>query len=152
MPKLNKAVATSVKKQTATSFEPLPEGTYTVRLTDVEARQSAKGNPNWSWTYEVVDGEFKGRRLWDNTSLVEAAHWRLKQVFDAYGVPADTDTDELVGQRVRLVVSQRVIPVGQRAGEVGNQVDRVLPLKGGDADTKGEDEDESDDDSDDDLY
>lgn len=128
MPKLNAVLAAQVERQEVQiNFEPLPAGTYTVRLMNVEPRESANGNPAWSWTYEVVEGEHTGRRLWDYTSLAEKALWRVKAVFDAFQVPAGTDTDELLGRQVRLVVSQRPIPAGRRAGEIGNQIDRVLP-------------------------
>lgn len=128
MPKLNSALAAQVERQEVQiNYEPIPAGTYVVRLMNVEPRESKNGNPAWSWTYEIVEGEHTGRRLWDYTSLVEKALWRVKAIFDAFEVPPGTDTDELLGRQVRLVVSQRPIPAGQRAGEIGNQIDRVLP-------------------------
>jgi hypothetical protein len=131
MPKLNAQIASKVEAQETQNYEALPADTYTVRLLSVDPKESANGNPAWSWTYEVVEGDHKGRRLWDYTSLVDAALWRVKAVFDAFGTPPDTDTDELLGKQVRLVVSQRVIPTGKRQGEIGNQIDRVLPAKTG---------------------
>lgn len=128
MPKLNSALAAQVGRQEVqVEYSPLPADTYTVRLMNVEPRESANGNPAWSWSYEVVEGEYAGRRLWDYTSLVEKALWRVKAIFDAFGVPPGTDTDDLLGRQVRLVVSQRIIPAGRRQGELGNQIDRVLP-------------------------
>lgn len=129
MPKLPKATADAVGNATS-NRDPLPDGTYTVRLREVSANTSRNsGNPYWSWEYEVVDGPHKGRRLWDNTSLSEKALWRVNQVFQAFGVGPDTDTDELLGSQVRAVVSQREIEGGSRAGEIGNQIERLLPVE-----------------------
>jgi hypothetical protein len=128
MPKLNAVLAAQVERQEVQiNYEPLPADTYTVRLMNVEPRESKNGDPAWSWTYEVVEGEHTGRRLWDYTSLSEKALWRVKAIFDAFGVAPGTDTDDLLGRQVRLVVSQRIIPAGRRQGEIGNQIDRVLP-------------------------
>ena len=135
MPRLNDQIAKSVNQQEgSTTYEALPVGTYTVELKEVETRVSANGNPGWNWTYRVVSDprnpggdEHNQRLLWDYTSLSDKALWRLKIVFDAFGVGADADTDDLLGKRVRLAVGRRVIPAGKRQGEVGNEVSRILP-------------------------
>src|SRR5688500_12286575 len=72
--------------------EPLEPGWYLGRLLDV-TQKDGKTAPYWAWKYETVEGE---RWLWDNTSLSEKAIGRLGKVFEAFGVPADTDTDEIV--------------------------------------------------------
>jgi hypothetical protein len=66
-----------------------------------------------------------------NTSLSDAADWKMKEMFEAFGVPADTDTDELLGKEIWLAVSQRVIEKGARMGETGNNVERAMPVGGG---------------------
>lgn len=127
MPKLSSKKADEIGASGDGGFEPLPEDLYTAKLQAVEAKESAAGNVYWRWEYRISDGDFKGRLLWDNTSLSDAAAWRLKKVFDAFGVPLDTDTDELLGRTVQLSVSQRVIEKGNRAGEIGNNVESILP-------------------------
>jgi hypothetical protein len=131
--KLNKVMASAVEEASGGSgFEPLEEGVYTVRLRGVDVREGQKG-PYWVWEFEIPDGEeFAGRRFWLNTSLSEAALWKLKEVFGAFGATPATDTDELLGKRVRAVVIQRTIQMGARAGEVTNQIETVKPV--GDAD------------------
>lgn len=93
----------------------------------MDATREGPAGPYWSWEYEILDGEFMDRRLWNNTTLAENAQFGLKQTFDAFGVPTDTDTDELLGKVVRLSVSQRTIQKGPRTGELSNNVDRVMP-------------------------
>lgn len=133
MPKLNQEVAQAVETA-EDGFKPVPEGVYILRLMeDVEVKEGAKG-PYWRWTFEIPEEhegeklEFAGRRFWTNTSLSSAAYFKLKETFGAFGVPTDTDTEDLVGQKVKAVVTQRVIQGGQRSGEIGNEIDKLLPL------------------------
>lgn len=128
MPKLGKEAAKKVGESTS-GFDPLPEDTYVCSLVAVEVREGGKG-PYWSWEFDVAFGDMQNRKLWVNTSLADNAQWKLKEVFDAFGVGTDTDTDELIGQVAQLSVSQRVIEQGARAGQVGNNVDRVMPYSG----------------------
>ena len=124
MPQLSKTTAGAVAEATG-SFEPLEDGVYHARLVNVEVKPGAAG-PYWAWEYDVTDQPYVNRKLWNNTSLSEAALWKLKESFDAYGVETDSDTDELIGQIVKLVVSSRVIQQGARKGETANQIDRVI--------------------------
>lgn len=131
MPKLNKQAAKEVAKQEGGSFEAIPPGTYLATLLKCEVKEGPAG-PYWKWEYRVdKPEEFANRRLFNNTSLAQNALWKLNETFKAFGVATDTDTDELCGEQVRLIVSQQTIQSGNRKGETGNQVDRVLPLKKG---------------------
>lgn len=129
MPKLATGVAESVKKAAASSgFTPMDEGRYRARLTKVTAKTAASsGNPMWVWEFEILDEKYKGRKQWNNTVLTDAALWKVGESFAAFGVPEDTDTDELLGCTVELEVSQRRITGGNREGEMGNNIDRVVP-------------------------
>lgn len=129
MPKLNKAKAKKTEAAEGSGFDPLPDGAYHLRLRDVDAsKPDGPAGPYWVWEFEVVeDGEWKKRRLWNNTSLSDAAAFKMAETFKAFGVPADTDTDELLGQVVLGIVSQRTIQKGARKGELTNQIDRLKP-------------------------
>lgn len=136
MPKLPEEHAKRVDEEEGSEFEALPPGKYIARLMDVNVSDSPgpSGFHYWTWEFEVVEPEdHKGRKLWENTSLSDKAAFRLKMVFDAFGVPADTDTDLLCGKLVGLVVSQRTITQGSREGETGNDIDRFVPVDDGDA-------------------
>lgn len=59
-------------------FEPLPEGRYLVRCTEVDENKTTKdqGYPMWACEHRVCtgpegapDARFAGRRLWDNVIL-----------------------------------------------------------------------------------
>ncbi len=130
MPKMNKtnAKAASDAADEGGSFEPMLDGRYICKLVECEAKEG-KTAPYWSWQYEVnEEGEFLGRKLWDNTSLSEKALWRVGQVFAAFEVPADTDTDELIGREVAIIVGHETAQAGKRQGQLVNVVVRLEPL------------------------
>lgn len=139
MPKLSKDIAKKASKAESKggSREPMPEGDYRVRLLEVEAKESSNGNPMWNWKYEVVEGDHTGRFLWNNTTLVDSAMWAVNQTFEAFGVPTDTDTDDLIGEEVGVSVSIGTVGAGANQGKKRNNVESVFPasqLNGGDGD------------------
>lgn len=126
MPKLTKAHANKAEKA-AGDWSDAPElldpGWYLGRLLEVEQREGRQAD-YWSWKYEEVHSH---KWLWDNTSLSEKAIGRLGKVFEAYGVPSDTDTDELIGTLVNLEVGTYTIASGQRQGQLANNIRSVQP-------------------------
>lgn len=136
MPKLSNETAQKTAAAEGGNFEPLPEDVYTATLYgEVQVREGASGNPYWSWTFKIAEGPHTGRTLWLSTGLSDQALWRLKEVFAAFGVPADTDTDDLIGRRVKLLVTQKIIGAGSRKGEIGNEIQSLLPAEGNDTPT-----------------
>lgn len=134
MAKLDKKTAKATNAAEGADFSPLPEAIYTATLRKVTVGESSNKNPMWTWEFEVdepeeVDGvTTKGRKLFVNTALTDNALWKLKEVFNAFGYDADTDTDELIGEQVKLVVTQREIEKGARKGQIGNNINNVLAL------------------------
>lgn len=133
MPKLGNDLAEKVENA-EDGFKPVPDGIYVAQLMeDVDVREGDKGT-YWRWVFQVPtehegdELEYSGRRFWLNTSLSEAAFFRLKEVFAAFGVPTNTDTDELVGRKVKLLIGSTIIQRGQRKGEPSNEIQKVLPL------------------------
>lgn len=149
MPKLSKALAKATKEAESTggSRDVVPEGIYLCNLKSVESKTGKEsGKPYWLWTF-VLDEEdersedYEGKHFFLNTSLSENALWKMQEVFNAFGETPDTDTDTLVGEKVRLVVTQRPIGAGARAGEMSNQVENVLPAEPGEDEAGEEDGD-----------
>jgi hypothetical protein len=52
---------------------------------------------------------------------------RMKQFFEAFGYTTDSDTDEMVGERVAIDIEIRTIQSGPRTGERVNGVKAVSP-------------------------
>lgn len=131
MPKLPSEAAKKAKAAAESGGrEPLEPGDYEVRLTSVKATTSSNQNPMWVWEFEVLDEPYRGRRLWQNTVLTEKAMWKVGQTFEAFGRDADTDTDEIIGERVIATVVQRTITAGARAGQIGNDISDLSPIDG----------------------
>jgi hypothetical protein len=138
MAKLPAAKAKSVNENEGSSFEPMPEGKYTLSLSDVDASKEGPAGPYWSWEFSVLDEGYTNRKLWVNTSLSADAEWKLKETFEAFGAAPDTDTDELIGQPVTAIVTIRTIQKGAKAGELTNSVDTLLPFDGDVGSSEGE--------------
>lgn len=174
MPKLAKKVSTKVEKAEAVSggFELLKPGKYVAELSNVEAKLSAAGNPVWSAEFSEIhalDGERQPGRQWYNLNLPQEkmpedykpknskkspeeawesyqnlCHGRLKAFFEAFGFSADSDTDEMIGERCVLQIGVRTIQNGPKKGEDTNTVNGVFPLDSVDFEDAdgGEDPDE----------
>jgi hypothetical protein len=136
MPKLNSEVATKVENA-EDGFKPVDEGIYTLQLVeDVDVKEGKKG-PYWKWTFVIPEGmEHAGRKFFTNTSLSDAAYFKLKETFTAFGVPTNTDTEDLVGQKVKALITITTIQGGARSGELGNEISKLLPLDTPDEDVK----------------
>jgi len=131
MPKLDKAKAKATGEAEST-FGPLDEGVYLGTLAEVTSGNEGPKGEYWIWRFEDlinVDTDEKAPgNLWLNTSLSADAAWKMKEVFDAFGVKPDTDTDTLLGEQVQLAVEQRVIEKGPRKGSLGNDIVQVLAV------------------------
>lgn len=137
MPKLNKDKAKEAAN-TESSFDPVDEGWYHVRLRDVDGSRSGNAGPYWSWEYEVVGAgapddkgsyatPFLNRRLWNNTTLAEGKMFGFNATFKAFDVDTDTDTDDLCGRIIKVLVGHRTIQQGARAGQIGEQINQLRP-------------------------
>jgi hypothetical protein len=132
MPKLAKDQAKSVAENEG-GFPLADEGVYFATLLDVKVSDGpgASGYDYWIWEYGDLVNEDTGQAIaghqFNRTSLSPAAEWKVKESFDAFGVPPTTDTDELIGRNCRLAISQAPIEGGARDGQMGNNVDAVLP-------------------------
>ena len=132
MPKLSgenaKKVAEVEDNGGGGQYGPIPEGKCRVRLLEVESAKTAKGAPKWVWKFETTDpAEHAGRWLWEHTAIQDSTMWKIRQVFDAFGVPADTDTDDLIGSTIDVMVKVEIAQAGKMKGKEVNTIDQFLP-------------------------
>lgn len=153
MPKLNSARAkeadSSAENAPSGDFPVLDEGYYRIRLTGVETDtvKNSKdpklvGAPVWIWKFDLSpddesEEDLPKAKFWHRCTLPPkgAEHYDFLNSlfvapFNAYGVPTDTDTDELVGRDIRAYVIQRVMDKGKRKGKTANEIESLLPLDG----------------------
>lgn len=78
------------------SFELYPEDTYHVRITErSKPTQSREGNPTIRWIGEILDGDYTGKLISWNTSLLPQSLWVLKAMLEAIDFGWDEDGFEM---------------------------------------------------------
>lgn len=97
-------------------LDPIPQGKYIVAIIESEWAATKKGDGHMvKLTLEVLEGEYKGRRVWDNLNLanpnqqaVEIAQRTLSSICHACGVLRVKDTSELhnIPMLAKVVVKQ----------------------------------------------
>jgi hypothetical protein len=123
------------------SFDPLPNGEYTAVITESEAKPTKAGTgTRLNFTFEVVDGEFKGRKLWaginylnPNPVAQEIGERELAEICKAVNVTQPPDTNALHG--IPLTIKVAVVNDDYRGG-MKNEIKAYKPL-GTAADTGG---------------
>ena len=63
-------------------FEELPIGRYEVKINSMQLTQSKNGDPMTKTIFEVVQGQYKSRRIFKNSVIYKGDRndaWRLKQ-------------------------------------------------------------------------
>jgi hypothetical protein len=130
MAKLADDLANDVTNYVPETFEPIEDGVYLARLEeDVEVKVGPRG-PYWSWKFVVREEDNPGLTrkkvtLYHRTSLSAAAAFKLHETFAAFGVSANTDTEDLVNTAepaVKVHVVQKVAEQGKYAGEIVNDL------------------------------
>ena len=94
-------------------FDPIDSGNYRASIFGV-SREVGKssGKPYLHWEFVIAEGEpFAGRHLFDNTSLSDAAKWRLVQLLKSAGVDVpkgrlQLNPADLLGRELILAVGQ----------------------------------------------
>lgn len=118
--------------EAAGDFEALPRGMYPVMIDDCEfAISQNAGNPMWSLTLVVTEGEYEDRKLFTHLvmrgkglpitkkQLQRIAPELLEGPFD----PQDEDIiDSMIGKRLKAKVSTR-----KYEGEMRNNVGDLFP-------------------------
>ena len=110
------------------SFTRCEEGQHVAKLSKLEDKQSQSGDDMLVGVFEVILGESKGSRVYENFHLTQKALWKLKSFLEAVGVKAEgkvkIDLDKLVGR-------QCIIEVGHEEynGVTRARINAFLPLK-----------------------
>jgi hypothetical protein len=93
----------------------LPAGTYLAHITESDIRPLASGNgQGLKLTLEIIDGQHKGRRVWDNLNIQHSsettqriAQAQLSALCHAVNVIKLEDTSALHYKPVRIKVTVR---------------------------------------------
>ena len=74
-------------------FRPLPDGKYFCRLSEIEEAATQYGDEMWKIRFEVIQGEYTGRFIFDNLVFSEAALKRVKLICSRLGVDVSKEMD-----------------------------------------------------------
>ena len=101
----------------SSDFEALPIGEYACKLDKCTLVQSSTGKPMLKMEWVVLEGEYEGRRLFDNVVLEVA--WKVKQYAEAAGIESgkQLDTQDFEGLEAVLSVQQR-----EYQGSIRNEI------------------------------
>jgi hypothetical protein len=110
-----------------TEFEAIPAGKYLAVIIDSEMKPTKSGNGSYlQLTFEIIDGEYKGRHLWSrlnlenpNSTAVKIARAELSAICHAVGVMAPKDSVEL--HNLPLVITVRC----KRRDDTGENTNEV---------------------------
>jgi hypothetical protein len=109
------------------SFEPLPAGRYLAVITESEMKATKSGAGQFlNLTFQVLDGEFKGRKIWarlnlknPNPQAEQIARGQLSALCRAVGVMTPRDSLEL--HNLPLLVTVKVKKL-EDTGDLQNEV------------------------------
>jgi hypothetical protein len=110
MAALNGFDASTVPEQE--SFDALPEGQYVAIITESEFKPTKNGQGQYlQFVFEVIDGQFKGRKLWarlnlqnHNKTAVDIAQRELGAICRAVGIIRPNDSAELHNKAMLVTV------------------------------------------------
>jgi len=72
------------EKEEIIEFDEIPDGKYNVNVDKVELSESKAGKPMLKWTFKIIAGDFKGRKMWKyNMIEAEKLSWLKKDLAKA---------------------------------------------------------------------
>jgi len=108
------------------NFDPIPAGQYAAMIVASEEKTSQNGHRFVTLEFEILEGTYKGRKLWVNLNLyhpnpetVKFVRAELASICLAVGVPAPQDSTQL--HNVPVTISVRCVNRKDN-GELMNRV------------------------------
>lgn len=86
------------------NFQPLPADDYAAKIVSQELKTSSNGNPMIAIVWEITDGEFTGRKMFDNMVLIESMGWKIKQYAELLGMTSGSSLDPALLEGVEAIL------------------------------------------------
>lgn len=110
-------------------FEPIKEGEYIAQIIKSEKKQTRAGSDALHLTWQIIDGEYKNRQLWEQLYLYDPSRPKqlsfnrnkLFHILAACGKEQISDTGELHNRPVRITVK-----IDEYNGRVRNIITRYV--------------------------
>jgi len=102
------------------SFDPVPNGYYDAEIVAVSQERASTGTEYLNIEFVILGPTHEGRHVWANVFLTEKARWKLAALLSATGIGMvdDLDTDQLIGNELRIRVKQVDDSFGDSRSEV----------------------------------
>lgn len=127
------------------SFKRCAEGIHTAKIVEVQENTTQAGDDMLTMAFEVIKGDSKGARVYDNFVLTDKVLWKLKQLLQTLGIKCDgkivLDLDKLVGKVCDITVFHE-----EYNGKLKARIDEYTAIK-----RESSDDDEYDDEDEDDT-
>lgn len=117
----------------AQSRQALPDDTYDCKVFEISAPKKGPKSSYVQVIFEVADGEFAGRKIYDNRPVTGEGAGMFAELYSKLtGEEVDVDemdsldidTDDLVGLDIGVVTKQEEYPAG--SGEYTSKVSKLL--------------------------
>lgn len=132
------------------SFAKAAEGRHRVKIVEINEQTSQGGDDMLVFVFEVIKGDSKGARVYENCVLTDKALWKLQQILQAIGIKCDgkvaLDLDKLIGKVCEIDVFHEEYE-GRTRARIGEFFKATSAKSSDDEDV--DDEDDIDDDDED---
>ena len=129
------------------SFAKAAEGRHRVKIVEIDEQTSQGGDDMLVFVFEVIKGESKGARVYENCVLTDKALWKLQQILQAIGIKCDgkvaLDLDKLIGKVCEIDVFHEEYE-GRTRARIG-EFFKATSAKSNDEDVDDEDDIDEDD-------
>lgn len=133
-----------VSEESNTGFDPLPENRYNITVEKAEVTTAATGTEMVKAQFVVTDGDFKGRKLWNNFTLTPKSYVYLYNFLKAAGSKLIDNNDvneaqvasEMVGMRVSAFVETKNNNMGNPVNTLSrfSEVEKTAGTEAGSSD------------------
>lgn len=88
-------------------FEVLPAGVYSTVISGAQVKQG-QNHPYLALELQIQDGDYSGRKVWDNLSFSPNALWKMKKLFSALEMETtgniEFEPEDLIGEEVAITL------------------------------------------------
>lgn len=125
------------------AFQRASEGVHHVKISDIQEKNTQGGDPMLQVAFEILSGDDKGVKVFDNLVLTDKALWKFKSLLQIIGMKCDgkvaVDLDNMIGKSLNINVTHE-----EYNGQIRARVSDYLKPGATKSDDDDEDEDSFD--------
>jgi hypothetical protein len=103
-------------------YEVIPAGRYLVKIAEIQTERTKEhGDEMWRMTQEIVDGPYRGRRIFDRITFSDSGLKRVKLVCSRFGLDTSREVD-LQPDMLLGCVAMATVSIGEYQGRKRNEI------------------------------